>query len=118
MTNAKGEVLRAPSAYSPRTVRIHVFLFLRFDCSTRNGVDITSANTTRLDFDINIVVFKRLQLVLFRTNACVSEFTFFPVLRTTNMALLELSPSLRTINLESLGFLWERHFDSDLDFGS
>lgn len=71
MANAKREVLVSPS--------------------TTNGMQITCANTTGHDLDVNIVITKRLRLVL---------------------VLVEFGPGLGTKDLETSEGLWVRHCES------
>jgi len=70
MPNTKGKMLLSPPA--------------------RNSMQITRANPTRLDLNINIVITKRLRLELVQ---------------------LEISPVLRVLDLEALECIRVNHFE-------
>jgi hypothetical protein len=59
--------------------------------STRDGVNITTADTAALDLDLNIVVSERLHIELL---------------------LVKLCPGLRRLDLEAAVFIVGRHYDS------
>jgi hypothetical protein len=71
MTNAQREVLLSPA--------------------TADGVDITCANSTSFNLDVNVIITKRLWLEL---------------------VLMEFSPCLRPVDLEACECIWINHYET------